>query len=194
MRSIKTTVTAAALLTAGMVIAAPAASAATATHDDHDRGTCQSAIADAQKARHDYERAVDDLKNQDADGDHHGTAGEQSADGDQHGTAGEQSADGDQHGTADDPSADGDHHGTADDQKVSDLMIEAKSAVWEAVRACKDMDHRHMRRHPHGAMHTGVGSTSQGANGGEMAAGMGMLGAAGAGALALRRRRAGSES
>lgn len=161
MRSIKTTLTAAAVLTVGLIVGAPAANAATATNDwhgSHDKGACQSAIVDAQKARHDYDRAVADLKKQIAD--------------------------------------DG-HPGTAEEENISDLMDKAKAAVWNAVEACKDRDDHHhmmMRRHPHGAMHTGVGSTSQGVNGGEMAGGMGILGAAGAGALALRRRRTGSES
>jgi MYXO-CTERM domain-containing protein len=79
----------------------------------------------------------------------------------------------------------------AEEQNLTDLLGKAKSAVANAMAMCKGMDHH---RHPRGAMHTGVGSTSQGVDGGEVAGGLGILGAAGAGALVLRRRRAGSES
>ncbi|ACU72095.1 hypothetical protein Caci_3187 [Catenulispora acidiphila DSM 44928] len=154
MRSIKTTVTAAAVLTAGFVLSAPVAHAATAPQA---KNTCHSAIATAEKARHAYDAAAADLKKQ---------------------------------------IADGGHPGTAEEKNVTDLMAAAKTAVWNAVQSCKGMEdhHRRMHMHPRGAMHTGVGSTSQGVSGGEMAGGVGILGAAGAGALALRRRRSGSES
>ena len=149
MRSIKTTVTAAAVLTAGFVLTAPAAHAATAPPA---KSTCWSAISTAEKAKHDYNAAAADLKKQ---------------------------------------IAAGGHPGTAEEQNVTDLMKAAKAAVANAMKMCKGMDHH---RHPRGAMHTGVGSTSQGVNGGELAGGVGVLGAAGAGALVLRRRRSGSES
>jgi MYXO-CTERM domain-containing protein len=101
----------------------------------------------------------------------------------------------------------GGHPGTAEEDNIKELMSAADSAASMAGHVCKDADqdrdhgrdrdrdrHHHcMHHHPHGAMHTGVGSTSEGANGGEVAGGLGILGAAGFGALALRRRRAGSE-
>lgn len=148
MRSIKTTVTAAAVMTVGLVLTAPAAHAATAPQA---KSGCRSAIRTAEMAKHDYLAAAADLKKQ---------------------------------------IADGGHPGTAEEQNVTDLMAKAKDAVWDAVQMCKGMHDHH--RHPRGAMHTGVGSTSQGVNGGELAGGVGMLGAAGAGALVLRRRRAGA--
>lgn len=153
MRSIKTTVTAAAVLTAGFVLTAPAAHAATAPQA---KNACHSAIHSAEMAKHEYNEAAADLKKQ---------------------------------------IAEGGHPGTAEEQNVADLMAKAKDAVWDAVESCKGM-HGHHHRHPRGAMHTGAGSTSQGVNGGELAGGVGMLGAAGAGALVLRRRRAsgGSQS
>ncbi|MEY9863202.1 hypothetical protein ABH935_008851 [Catenulispora sp. GAS73] len=158
MRSIKTTVTAAAVLTAGLVLTAPAAHAATAAPQDA-KGTCWSAISAAEKAKHDFNAAAADLKEQ---------------------------------------VAAGGHPGTAEEQNLTDLMGEAKEAIATAEKVCKgdrdrDRDRDH-RRHPHGAMRTGVGSTSQGVNGGELAGGVGVLGAAGAGALVLRRRRVGGES
>lgn len=148
MRSIKTTVTAAAVLTAGLVLSAPAAHAATAPQG---KTTCRSAMAAAQQAKHDLDAAIADLKKQ---------------------------------------VAAGGHPGIAEEQNLTDLDKAAKAANANAQKACKVVDHRR----PHGAMRTGVGSTSQGVNGGEMAGGLGILGAAGAGALVLRRRRAGSES
>jgi len=150
MRSIKTTVTAAAVLTVGLVFTAPAAHAATASQD---HSPCRSAIRNAEMAKHDFGAAVADLKEQ---------------------------------------TDDGGHPGTAEEQNVADLRDKAKDAVWDAMQACKGM-HKH-HRHPHGAMHTGVGSTSRGVNGGELAGGVGMLGALGTGALVLRRRRAGAGS
>lgn len=150
MRSIKTTVTAAAVMTVGLVLTAPAAHAATATQD---HSACRAAIHTAEMAKHDYNAAVADLKEQIAD--------------------------------------DG-HPGSDEEQNVADLKDKAKDAIWDAVQACKGMHGHH--RHPRGAMHTGVGSTSQGVNGGELAGGVGMLGAIGAGALVLRRRRAGAGS
>lgn len=66
------------------------------------------------------------------------------------------------------------------------------TAVWDAMELCKGMHEHH--RHPHGAMHTGVGGASRDVNGGELAGGVGVLGAVGAGALVLRRRRAGAGS
>lgn len=160
MRSIKTTVTAAAVLTAGFVLTAPAAHAATAAPRDA-KSTCWSAISAAEKAKHDFNAAAEDLREQ---------------------------------------VAAGGHPGTAEEQNLTDLMGNAKAAIAWAEKVCKgdrdrDRDHdRDHRRHPHGAMHTGVGSTSQGVNGGELAGGVGVLGAAGTGALVLRRRRVGGES
>lgn len=152
MRSIKTTVTAAAVVTAGFVLTAPAAHAATAPQAKSS--SCRSAIATAEEAKHAYESAAADLKTQ---------------------------------------IAAGGHPGTAEEQNVTDLLNTAKTAVWNAMQVCKGM-HEHHHRHPHGAMHAGVGSTSRGVNGGELAGGAGLLGAAGAGALVLRRRRAGADS
>ena len=156
MRSIKTTVTAAAVLTAGLVLTAPAAHAATAA-PQAGKATCWSAISAAEKAKHDFNAAAADLKKQ---------------------------------------VAAGGHPGTAEEQNLTDLMGKAKMAIATAEKVCKgdrDRDRDH-RRHPRGAMRTGVGSTSQGVNGGELAGGVGVLGAAGAGALVLRRRRAGGAS
>ncbi|MEZ0114782.1 hypothetical protein ABH920_008817 [Catenulispora sp. EB89] len=153
MRSIKTTVTAAAVLTAGLVLTAPAAHAATAA-PQAGKATCWSAISAAEKAKHDFNAAAADLKKQ---------------------------------------VAAGGHPGTAEEENLRDLMGKAKAAIASAEKVCKgDRDRDH--RHPRGAMRTGVGSTSQGVNGGELAGGVGILGAAGAGALVLRRRRAGGES
>ena len=156
MRSIKTTVTAAAVLTAGFVLAAPAAHAATAAPQagKAGRSACWSAISAAEKAKHDFNDAAADLKKQ---------------------------------------VAAGGHPGTAEEENLTDLMNAAKAAVEKAEHVCRGVEDHH-RRHPHGAVHTGVGSTSRGVNGGELAGGVGILGAAGAGALVLRRRRAGSES
>lgn len=159
MRSIKTTVSAAAMLTAGFVLAAPAAHAATATaapsaSASHVHGACASAIHDAQMARHDFNAAAADLKKQ---------------------------------------IADGGHPGTAEEGNLADLKETAMGADSNAVDACKGEERHHCRHHPHGAMHTGVGSMSRGVAGGEVAGGLGLLGAAGFGALALRRRREGSE-
>lgn len=169
MRSIKTTVTAAAVLAAGFVLAAPTAQAATATAASapHAGSACASAVAAAQKAEHAYNAAAEDLKEQ---------------------------------------VAAGGHPGTAEQDNLAELLDEANSTASTAARACqdadrgrdrdrdRDRDHHHCRHHhPHGAMRTGVGSTSEGANGGEIAGGLGILSAAGLGALALRRRRAGSE-
>ncbi|WP_194899916.1 hypothetical protein [Catenulispora pinisilvae] len=150
MRSIKTTVTAAAVLTAGFVMTAPAAHAATAPH----RSACATAVAAAVSAEHDFNAAVADLKKQ---------------------------------------WAAGGHPGMAEEQNAENLKAKANSAASAAARMCQGMGDQH-RRHPHGAMRTGVGSTSQGVNTGEIAGGVGLLGAVGAGALMLRRRRAGSES
>ena len=155
MRSIKTTVTAAAVLTAGLVLTAPAAHAATAA-PQAGKATCWSAISAAEKAKHDFDAAAADLKKQ---------------------------------------VAAGGHPGTAEEQNLRDLMGKAKAAIASAEKVCKgDRDRDRDHRHPRGAMRTGVGSTSQGVNGGELAGGVGILGAAGAGALVLRRRRAGGES
>ena len=149
MRSIKTTVTAAAVLTAGFVMTAPAAHAATAPH----RSACATAVAAAVSAEHDFNAAVADLKKQ---------------------------------------WAAGGHPGLAEEQNAENLKAKANSAASAAARTCQGMGNPH--RNPHGVMHTGVGSTSQGVDTTEIAGGVGILGAVGAGALMLRRRRAGSES
>lgn len=157
MRSTKTTMTAAAVLTAGFVLAAPAAHAATASAPAsapqvHPHSACGEAIHAAHKARADFEAADEDMKQQvDAEG----------------------------------------HPGTAEEGNLADLKETARAAVEKAIHECAGEEHH--RHHPHGAMHTGVGSMTQGVNGGEVAGGLGVLGAAGFGALALRRRRAGSE-
>src|SRR3954465_1587792 len=78
----------------------------------------------------------------------------------------------------------GGHPGTAEESDVAALLKEANATAFTAVRVCG-----HTGIHPHGSMHTGVGSTSAGASTTEVAAGLGLLGAAGAGAVALRRRR-----
>ena len=159
MRSINTTVTAAAVLTAGFVLAAPAAHAATASvaasAPQVHSSACASAISAAQMAKHDFFAAAADLKKEVADGGH--------------------------------PAGD-------EENNLADLKETAMSAIWKARHVCGGEEHRHHCHHPHGAMRTGVGSMSQGADGGEVAGGLGILGAAGFGALALRRRRAGSES
>ena len=155
MRSIKTTVTAVAVRTAGFALTVPAARAATAA-PHADRVGCWSAISAAEKAKHDFNAAAEDLKEQ---------------------------------------IAAGGHPGTAEEQNLEDLKEAAESAVRNAREMCEGMDeHHHHRchRHPHGAMHTGVGSTSEGVNSSELAGGVGVLGAASAGALVLRRRRRGS--
>ncbi|MBS2540227.1 hypothetical protein KGQ20_46570 [Catenulispora sp. NF23] len=149
MRSIKTTVTAAAVLTAGFVMTAPAAHAAAAPH----RSACATAVAAAVSAEHDLNAAIADLKKQ---------------------------------------WAAGGHPGIAEEQNAENLKAKANTAATAAARACQGMRNPH--RNPHGVVHTGVGSTSQGVNTTEIAGGVGILGAVGAGALMLRRRRAGSES
>ncbi|NUP51728.1 MAG: hypothetical protein HOW97_31085 [Catenulispora sp.] len=83
----------------------------------------------------------------------------------------------------------GGHPGTAEESNVANLLTEANSLASTAARVCG-----HVGPRPHGGMHTGTGSTSQGIAAGETAAGLGLLGAAGAGALALRRRRTGTEA
>src|SRR5690348_6370161 len=61
MRLIKTTATAAAVMTVGFVLAAPAAHAATAPRADN---SCRAAIHAAQEAKHDFDAAAEDLKEQ----------------------------------------------------------------------------------------------------------------------------------
>ena len=157
MRSIKTTVTAAAILTAGFAMTAPAAHAATTPQDRS--AACTAAVDTAKTANSAFNTALAALKKQ---------------------------------------MENGGHPGKAEQDNVVNLMNQAKAAIANAQKMCAgEMEHgmRHGRHHhPHGAMRTGVGSTSEGANGGEIAGGLGVLGAVGAGALALRRRRAGSKA
>jgi hypothetical protein len=152
MRSNKTTVTAAAILTAGFALTAPAAHAATAPQTG---GACASAMAAAQKAQAAFRAAAEDLKEQ---------------------------------------VARGGHPGTAEESNLHELLDEAEAAAADAARICRDSDRDHRRHHPEGAMETGVGSTSAGVDGGEVAAGVGLVGATGtAGLVLMRRRRKGTE-
>jgi hypothetical protein len=84
---------------------------------------------------------------------------------------------------------DGGHPGAAEWDNLHMRENERNATASDAARVCRDSDHD---RGPVGPMHTGVGSTSQGADTSELAAGLGLLGAVGAGAVVLRRRRAGS--
>ena len=146
MRSIKTSVTTAALLTAGFALTAPAAHAAVVV-PQHVSASCQAAMDTAKRADAAYHAALEDLKKQ---------------------------------------MANGGHPGMAEKDNVMDLRKAAEAAMRNVDKMCAN-EHRH----PHGAMRTGVGSTSQGMNGAEIAGGLGVLGAVGAvgaGAFGLRRR------
>ncbi|MCZ4119837.1 hypothetical protein [Streptomyces sp. H39-S7] len=81
----------------------------------------------------------------------------------------------------------GGHPGTAEQDNVTKLEIEANAAASTAARACPDA------KVPSGTMHTGVGSTSEGTNIGDLAAGGALIGAVGIGALMLRRRHNGDQ-
>jgi hypothetical protein len=74
----------------------------------------------------------------------------------------------------------------AEEDNIEALKNAAALATSDAVRACGVT--------PVGPVRTGVGSTSQGADSLEIAAGLGLVGAVGAGAVALRRRRVGGEA
>jgi hypothetical protein len=152
MRSTKTTVAAAAILTAGFTLTAPAAHAATARQTGD---ACASAVAAAKEAQADFRAAAEDVKEQ---------------------------------------VARGGHPGTAEESNLHELLDQAEAASSDAARNCGDTDRDRHRRHPQGAMETGVGSTSAGVDGGEVAAGVGLVGATGtAGLVLMRRRRSGSE-
>lgn len=76
-------------------------------------------------------------------------------------------------------------------QEVGEAEQNANRLASEAQRACGDtvMDPDHSeRKHPRGAMHTGTGGTSD-ANSTEIAIGVGVAGALGAGVLLMTRRR-----
>lgn len=77
----------------------------------------------------------------------------------------------------------GGHPGKAEQDNLATLENNVNLTASDATRDCPDA------KIPSGSVHTGVGSTSEGVNSTEIALGAGLLGAVGAGALALRRRR-----
>jgi MYXO-CTERM domain-containing protein len=81
----------------------------------------------------------------------------------------------------------GGHPGKAERENLAMLENNVNITASDASRMCPDA------KVPSGTMHTGVGSTSEGVNSTEIAAGAALLGVAGAGALVLRRRRNGSQ-
>jgi hypothetical protein len=79
--------------------------------------------------------------------------------------------------------AGGGHPGTAEQDNVTALLSASNAAASLAARVCPDA------KVPSGAMRTGAGSTSQGVDTADLAAGAGLIAAVGLGAVALRRRR-----
>lgn len=84
--------------------------------------------------------------------------------------------------------AGGGHPGTAERDNLTSLQNDANSAASFAARVCPDA------KVPTGTVHTGIGSTSQGANTADLAAGAALIGAVGVGAVVLRRRHSGSQA
>lgn len=148
--STKKTLISTAVLTAGLVLGAPAAAQAVSAPRDHS-AACRTAVSAAMKAEAAYNAAAADLKKQ---------------------------------------IAAGGHPGTAEEQNVADLLNAANLATSDAARICGVTP----GPRPHGGTHTGSGGTSQGADTTEITAGLGLIGAAGLGAVAMRRRRAGGEA
>jgi hypothetical protein len=84
----------------------------------------------------------------------------------------------------------GGHPGAAEQANLEALKKAAHDATDDALHSCRpDRDHRR----PHGFIHTGIGSTSQGSNTVDIAAGAGLITAVGIGVVALRRRHSGSQ-
>ncbi|GAA1366950.1 hypothetical protein [Streptomyces beijiangensis] len=80
----------------------------------------------------------------------------------------------------------GGHPGKAEEDNAASLANAAALATTDAQRVCGNTS-------PVGPMKTGVGSTSEGSNAASLATGAGLVGAAGIGVMALRRRRADSQ-
>lgn len=85
--------------------------------------------------------------------------------------------------------ANGGHPGTAEESNVANLLNAANLATSDAARICGVTP----GPRPSGGVRTGAGSMSQGVDTTEIAAGLGLLGVVGAGAMVLRRRRIGDE-
>lgn len=77
----------------------------------------------------------------------------------------------------------GGHPDKSQQDNVTALLSASNSAASFAARVCPDA------RVPSGTVRTGTGSTSQGVNTADLAAGAGLIAAVGLGAVALRRRR-----
>jgi hypothetical protein len=77
----------------------------------------------------------------------------------------------------------GGHPGKAEQDNLTTLENNVNVTASYSARVCPDA------KVPSGTVHTGIGSTSEGMNGTEIAAGAALLGVVGAGALVLRRRR-----
>jgi hypothetical protein len=87
---------------------------------------------------------------------------------------------------------DGGHPDASQMANLEALKKAAHDATEDALHSCRgDRDRDHRR--PHGFMHTGSGSTSQGSDTVDIAAGAGLITAVGLGAVALRRRHSGSQ-
>jgi hypothetical protein len=145
MRSINTLL-GTAVLGVGIVLAAPAAHAATVR--PHVPAACDAAVSAADKAESSYQAALTDYKEQ---------------------------------------VKNGGHPGQAEQDNLEALRGQADIASSYAARLCPDA------RVPDGPVRTGVGSTSQGVNTTDIALGVGLLAAVGAGAVVVRRRHSGSQ-
>ncbi|MFC1410860.1 hypothetical protein ACEZCY_15920 [Streptacidiphilus sp. N1-12] len=82
----------------------------------------------------------------------------------------------------------GGHPGKAEQDNIAALQNNVNLTASDAARICPDS------KVPVGPIHTGVGSTSEGTNSGDIALGAGLLAAVGAGAFVLRRRHSGSQA
>lgn len=82
----------------------------------------------------------------------------------------------------------GGHPDKSQRDNVAALESAANGAASFAARVCPDA------KVPFGTVHTGVGSTSQGVNSTDLAAGAGLIAAVGLGAVALRRRQGDSRA
>ncbi|GAA1357796.1 hypothetical protein [Streptomyces beijiangensis] len=83
---------------------------------------------------------------------------------------------------------DGGHPDKSQQDQVTQAEQNMNMTASTAARFCPDA------KVPSGTVHTGVGSTSEGSNSTEIAAGIGLVAVVGAGALVIARRRSGSSS
>ncbi|MHA6765141.1 hypothetical protein [Streptacidiphilus sp. PAMC 29251] len=82
----------------------------------------------------------------------------------------------------------GGHPGKAEQDAITADLNDVNATASYAARVCPDA------KVPVGPVHTGVGSTSEGANTSDIALGAALLAAVGAGAFVLRRRQAGDQA